>query len=320
MGDVGEYDSTMGDVAIRAEHLSREFHGVRAVDDLSFEVPVGIVFGFLGPNGSGKTTTIRLLLGLLEPSVGEAAVLGHDVRREAEAIRLRAGALLEYPGLYDRLTAEANLDFYGRIWHMPANDRRTRIRALLTQFGLWERRDERIGGWSRGMRQKLGIARALMHRPALVFLDEPTAGLDPIAAAALVEDLEALVAGEGVTIFLTTHNLHEAEKLCRRVGVIRSGHLLAVGTTEDLVRSTSGSRVEVIGRGFCERTLHLLEARPEVAGLGLRNGSLWIDLRDDAAVAPLVSLMVGAGVAIEEVRRERASLEEAFISLMEREV
>ena len=169
------------------------------------------------------------------------------------------------------------------------------------------------------MRQKLGIARALMHRPALVFLDEPTAGLDPIAAAQLVDDLDALVVSEGVTIFLTTHNLHEAEKLCRQVGVIRNGRLLAVGSPRELVRSTDGAHVDVIGTGFCDRTLGVLAARPEVSGLNLRDDRLRIELRRDAVVAPLVSLLVEGGVAVEEVRREHATLEEAFIALMERE-
>ena len=192
-------------------------------------MPRGIVFGFLGPNGSGKTTTIRLLLGLLEPTAGQARVLGFDLRTQADEIRARTGALLEHSGLYERLSAEDNLEFYGRVCRLPANVRRKRCEELLGNLGLWDRRKEPVGTWSRGMKQKLAIARTLLHRPTLIFLDEPTAGLDPVAAAALHDDLTALVAQEGVTVFLTTHNLAEAEKLCQQVGVINQGRLIASG-------------------------------------------------------------------------------------------
>jgi ABC-type Na+ transport system ATPase subunit NatA len=205
---------------IRTEHLSRFFSTVKAVDDLSLEVPAGIVFGFLGPNGAGKTTTIHLLLGLLEPTQGQASVLGFDTRTQADEIRTRIGALLEFAGLYERMTAEDNLDFYGRIYHMPAAERRARIKELLTHLDLWDRRKDQVGKWSRGMKQKLAVARALLHHPPLIFLDEPTAGFDPVAAATLHNDLANLVAREGVTVFLTTHNLTEAEKLSLLLGLL----------------------------------------------------------------------------------------------------
>ena len=175
----------MTTLAIQAEGLVRDFGAIRALDHLSLDVPAGIVFGFLGPNGAGKTTAIRAFLGLVEPTAGSARVLGFDTRRESDRIRERAGALLEHNGLYERLTAEQNLEFAGRVWHMPKADRRARTRELLEQFGLWNRRDEPVGKWSRGMKQKLAVARAVFHRPPLVFLDEPTAGLDPVASAAL---------------------------------------------------------------------------------------------------------------------------------------
>ncbi len=305
--------------AIRTENLSRRFGATVALDDLSLEVPRGIVFGFLGPNGAGKTTTIRLLLGLLEPSGGRAEVLGYDTRSQAAEIRLRTGALLEHHGLYERLTAEDNLDFYGRVWHLPAAERRARIRELLEHFGLWERRHENVGKWSRGMKQKLAVARALLHRPAMVFLDEPTAGLDPVAAAALRDDLAALVHREGATVFLTTHNLAEAEKLCGQVGVIRQGRLLAVGHPDELRARAGTPRVEFVGRGFEARALELLRARPEVTAATLENGRLAVDLRGEVDVAPLVTLLVTAGAQVEEVRKGKASLEEAFLALMEEE-
>jgi len=160
---------------ILTEHLSRYFGTVKAVDDLSLEVPAGIVFGFLGPNGAGKTTTIHLLLGLLEPTEGQASVLGFDTRRQADEIRARIGALLEFSGLYERMSAEDNLEFYGRVYQIPAAERRARIKELLTHLDLWDRRKDQVGKWSRGMKQKLAVARVLLHHPPLIFMDEPTA-------------------------------------------------------------------------------------------------------------------------------------------------
>jgi ABC-2 type transport system ATP-binding protein len=169
------------------------------------------------------------------------------------------------------------------------------------------------------MKQKLAIARALLHRPPLIFLDEPTAGLDPIAAAALREDLATLTAREGMTVFLTTHNLAEAEKLCRLVGVIRQGKLLAVGSPDELRAKQGTPRVEILGRGFSENVLASIRARPEVVKVEQRDNRLLIDLRDAVDTAPLVSLLVNAGAQVEELHRSNASLEEVFLTLMEEE-
>ena len=307
----------MSEIAICTENLTRDFDTVRAVNGLSLEIPQGIVFGFLGPNGSGKTTIIRLLLGLLEPTDGWAEVLGFNTRTQAGAIRERAGALLEHHGLYERLNAEDNLEFYGRINRMQKAECQARIKELLTDLGLWERRKESVGTWSRGMKQKLAVARVLLHRPSLIFLDEPTAGLDPIAAAALHDDLEALAACEGVTVFLTTHNMSEAEKLCGLVGVIRQGKLLAVGHPDTLRAQAGGPRVEIVGRGFSENVLTLLRAQPQVSAAERQNGRLSLQLCAETDIAPLVSLMVSAGVEVEQVRKGKASLEEVFLTLME---
>lgn len=309
----------MKETAISTENLKRDFDNVRAVDNLTLEVPRGIVFGLLGPNGSGKTTIIRLLLGLLEPSSGQAEVLGLDTRAQAGAIRERAGALLEHHGLYEKLSAEDNLKFYGRINRIPKAECQVRIKELLMDLGLWERRRESIGTWSRGMKQKLAVARALLHRPPLIFLDEPTAGLDPIAQAALREDLAVLGTHEGVTIFLTTHNMAEAEKLCGLVGVIRQGKLLAVGHPDTLRAQIRGARVEIVGRGFSENALAILRARPEINSAENQNSHLSLHLQAGTDIAPLISLMIGAGVQVEEVRKGKASLEEVFLSLMEEE-
>ncbi len=182
-------------------------------------------------------------------------MLGFDTRTQADAIRARSGALLEFAGLYERMSAQDNLDLYGRIYQMPAPARQARIKELLTHLDLWERRRDQVGTWSRGMKQKLAVARALFHHPPLIFLDEPTAGFDPLAAAALRDDLASLVAREGVTVFLNTHNLTEAEKLCAQVGVIRQGKLVTVGAPDELRARTGGPQAEIVGSGFTEQML-----------------------------------------------------------------
>jgi ABC-2 type transport system ATP-binding protein len=305
--------------AIQTRQLTRDFGALRAVDQISFEVPLGTVFGFLGPNGSGKTTTIRLLLGLIEATSGEADVLGMNVRRQADDIRAASGALLEHTGLYERLTAEDNLDFYGRVWRMPAAQRKARIQAVLEDIGLWERRRETVGTWSRGMKQKLAVARAMLHQPRLIFLDEPTAGLDPLAAAALRDDLESLARQQGVTVFLTTHNLPEAEKLCSQVAVVRGGKLLMVGAPDELRMRTGGPRLEVVGRGLTAQVVAGLRALPAVGQVQANETHVEVELKDAEQSAQIVQFLVAQGVQIEEVRKGKASLEEAFLSLMEAE-
>jgi ABC-2 type transport system ATP-binding protein len=305
------------DVAVRTEGIVKDFGPVRAVDGLSLDVPAGTIFGFLGPNGSGKTTTINLLFGLLEPTAGSAQVLGFDTRTRADEVRARTGALLEHPGLYEQMTTEDNLEFYGRVWQIPEPERRTRMKELLGHIGLWERRRDRVATWSRGMKQKLALARALVHRPSLVFLDEPTAGLDVVAATALRDDLAALGAQGDITIFLTTHNMAEAERLCSRVAVIHHGRLVAVGHPDELRARAGGPTVEVVGRGFGDEVLGLLRRLPEVAFVESGNGHLSIHLSGEIDTAPLVRLLVESGAQVEEVRRGQASLEEAFLAIVE---
>ena len=305
--------------AIVARGLTRDFGSLRALDDLNLEVPRGAIFGFLGRNGAGKTTTIRLLLGLIEPTAGEALVLGQDVVRQSAKVRKRCGVLLENPGLAERLTAADNLDLYGRIWHMRKDMRHARIAELLQRVSLWDRRNEPVRDWSRGMKQKLAIARALMHRPSLIFLDEPTAGLDPVASAELREDLLRLASRERVTVFLTTHNLAEAERLCDMVGVVREGRLLSVGSPAEIGARHTRPRIRMVGQGFTENVVELLRAREEVLEVEMGNGHLLVRLADTARVAPLVSFLVRLGVQIEEVTRIGNTLEDGVLSLFHEE-
>ncbi len=257
------------------------------------------------------------MLGLLEPSRGRASVLGFDTRTQAGKIRERTGTLLEFSGLYERMSAEENLDFYGRIYQMSASERRARIKELLTHLDLWDRRGERVGTWSRGMKQQLAVARALLHHPQLVFLDEPVAGLDPIAASRLNNDLASLVKHEGVTVFLNTHNMADAQKLADQVGVIRQGKLLALGNPDELRLKQGGPQADIYGHGFTMQMVGALKQQAGVVHAEQSNSHLTITLRDGSDVGPLVNLIVQQGGVVEEVRRGNADLKAVFLALME---
>lgn len=306
----------MTGLAIKTDNLSREFGLIHALEDLSIQVPAGSVFGFLGPNGAGKTTTIRLLLGLLEPTRGSAQVLGYDIRDNPDEIRSNCGALLEHNGIYERLSAENNLEFYGRVWQIPAQERKDRIHELLDNLNLWDRRQEPVSTWSRGMKQKLAMARALFHCPKLLFLDEPTDGLDPAAAARLRDDLEKLVEVEGVTVFLNTHNLAEAERLCQQIGIISHGRLVGLGSPSDLRANAGKPHLEISGKNFSAQMIAELESRPEVVSAKMHNNHLTIQLHESVEAAPLVSMLVTAGAQVEEVLKTQSSLEEVFLTLV----
>ncbi|HOU23011.1 MAG TPA: ABC transporter ATP-binding protein [Anaerolineae bacterium] len=290
--------------AIETENMVRIFGQVRAVDGISMRVPAGAIFGFLGPNGAGKTTTLRLLLGLLELNGGSARVLGYDVATQAASIREHTGVLLENDGLYGRLTVYDNLDFMGQVYHLPPRQRQERIRQLLEHLGLWERRDADVTKLSKGMKQSPG------H-------DEPSAGLDPVAAVALRQDIQNLARQEGTTVFLTTHNLAEAERICDLVGVIRKGQLLALAAPSQLRDSTSGTTVHFSGQGFSQPVLDRLCALPFVRSATVAGDQLQVELGSGGAVPELVALLVQEGVQIDEVHKGSGSLEEAFVTLMQ---
>jgi len=304
------------EAAIWCDGLTIKFGDRSAVNGLNLTIPAGVVFGFLGTNGAGKTTTIRLLLGLLEPTSGRAAVAGFDTASQGDEVRAHCGVLLDEPGLYDRLSAEANLEFYGRIWQMSPTDRSVRIKELLEHLGLWDRRKESVGTWSLGMRKKLALARAVLHRPPVVFLDEPTTGLDPLARAALRTDIVSLAEKEGSTVFLTTHDLDDAQRMCSLVGVMKEGQLVATGSLDDLTARYLSSNVGIRGHKLGGRVLDAVRGHPGVVSVDGDDTHLTIGLVDGAPVAPLVSLAVGGGAEIEEVRPAHSGLEDAFLAIV----
>ncbi len=303
---------------IRARGLSRRFGPIVAVESLDLDVREGELVALLGPNGAGKTTTVRLLSGLIAPSSGEAWVGGYKIGPESQQVRRIAGLLTETPGLYEKLSAVANLEFYGKLYDVPPERLRERMRRYLELLGLWDRRDEAVGGYSRGMKQKLAIVRALLHDPQVIFLDEPANGLDPESARtvrAFITELRQ----SGRTILLCTHNLDEAERLCDRVAIVR-GRLIDIGTPAELRRRLYGRRVSVGLRNAGPGLAEIAKGLPFVREARYEDHSLVVELGDPPEETPsLVRALVGAGAEIQSVGEIRASLEDVYLDLMRRD-
>lgn len=279
---------------IETHGLTKRYGRVVAVEDLNLEVQEGEVFGLLGPNGSGKTTTILMLLGLTEPTRGEARVLGLDPMREPLKVKSQVGYLPDQVGFYGELTAWENLRYTTRLLGLPEAEARARIEEVLKRMGLWEVRDRRVSAFSRGMRQRLGLAEVLLKRPKVAILDEPTLGLDPEAAREFLELIKGLKA-EGITILLSSHLLHQVQEVCDRVGLFHKGHLALLGTVEELALRVLGGgyeilveaspgleeafrRLEGVARVAAEggryRILSSRDLRPELARIAVEQGEL----------------------------------------------
>ena len=221
---------------IEVNNLQRAFGDHKAVDGITFTVEPGEVFGLLGPNGAGKTTTVRLLNGILPPSAGTTRVFGFDPTSQGESIRRKTGVLTETPALYERLSARDNLEFFGTLQEIPSSDLNQRVNEMLEFFELSSRAKDKVETYSKGMKQRLALARALIHKPPLLFLDEPTSGLDPEAAQQVNDLVANLSHTNGQTVVLATHNLVEAQRLCDRVAIMNKGHILALGSLSELSR------------------------------------------------------------------------------------
>lgn len=307
--------------AIETVGLVKRFGSLAAVDGLSFEVEAGEIFGLLGPNGSGKTTTIRMLSCLIAPTEGQASVNGHDIRRDPLRVRETVGVLTENPSLYERLTAYENMEFFARAYGVADEAARAaRIREVLEFFELWERRDERVGTYSKGMKQKLAIARAIVHNPEVLFLDEPTAGLDPKASKDIRDMMERLSRQEKHTILLCTHNLEDAERLCSRVMIINKGKSIVTGTTEELRRKIAGPpKLEVSLIKVTEKIVRAAEGSEhvEVVEVNRTNTKLMIEVDDpDGSTPYVVKRIVDAGGLVRSVQLVEPSLEEAYLKLV----
>ncbi|HVO77523.1 MAG TPA: ABC transporter ATP-binding protein [Methanomassiliicoccales archaeon] len=302
---------------IEATGLSRTFGGLVAVDDVTLSIPEGEAFAFLGPNGAGKTTTVRMLCCLIEPTGGTGRIAGLDIRQPKERVKIRGmiGLLPENPGLYESLGAYRNVDFYARLYDVPDSQRRSRIETLLKKLGIWERRDEPVGKFSKGMKQKVAIARALVHNPKYLFLDEPTAALDPESAKTVREFLIELKK-EGVTLFLNTHNLDEAQRVADRIGVLKT-KLLAVGRPDELASRFYGRTTKIELASMADRFPAAVRELPYVLQVRIEGSSLLIDLDDPKLRNPeVVSVLMRQGAQVEFVEEVRHGLEDIYLRLV----
>ncbi len=307
----------MPEIVIRTDRLTRRFGNTVAVVDVSLQVYRGEVFGLLGPNGGGKTTTVRLLCSLLTPTFGTAEVLGQPVRPDAtsEAIRQRIGLLPEATGLYERLSAYRNLDFHAQLYGLSLDERRQRIEHLLRLLNIWDQRDEPVATFSRGMRQKIAVARAVVHSPDIVFLDEPTASLDPEAARTVREFIRDL-RNRGHTVFLNTHNLDEAARVCDRVGILKQ-RLLAVGAPKDLSARRFGTWTHVELARPSDHVVEVLRSSAEAREVRAEGRALEIRVRDPVQENPVLTRqIVAAGGEIVAMHEEERGLEELYLSLV----
>jgi ABC-2 type transport system ATP-binding protein len=297
---------------IEVSNVTKKFDVTIALDDVSFHVNDGEIFGYLGPNGAGKTTTMRIILGLLKPTSGEALVHGKDLSKD-NILRGRVGVLLENDGLYDRITAYENLNYYARIYGVT--EREKKIQDLLQLTGLINRKDEKVGGYSRGMKRKLGLARAIVHDPDILFFDEPSAGLDP-EAQKMVRDLIVNLSREKkITIFLNSHDLDEVQRICSRIAILKNGKIMVSDTLENLRNRLAAPSIEIVfaDRDKAAAASGLVSAVEHVEGCEQRDNLLVVTLDNNGSSSALLSLLVEKGIAVEEMKKVTKSLEEVYL-------
>ncbi len=305
--------------AIEVEGLTRTFGSVRALDGLSFTVEAGEVFGVLGHNGAGKTTLVRLINGVLEPTSGSARALGLDARTQGDQIRRQTGVLTETPSLYERLSARDNLKTFAGFYDVPNPD--ARVDEMLRLFNLSDRAKDKAGGFSKGMKQRLALARSLVHDPQILFLDEPTAALDPEAARSVMTLIESLSRESGRTVFLATHNLDEAQRLCTRVAILSHGRLLALGTTAELGK-------QIWNALWLDFDLRAPATEAQMATLRNTDGvrdvqadgvKLSVQVSDEAHIPSVIAAAAALEIAILRVNPREHSLEDIYFELQRRQ-
>lgn len=302
---------------IEVNDLHRSFGSQKAVDGMTFTVEPGEVFGLLGPNGAGKTTTVRLLNGILPPSAGTARVFGLDPASDGESIRSRTGVLTETPALYERLSARENLEFFATLQAIPESDLGRRVDAMLEFFELASRARDKVETFSKGMKQRLALARALIHKPPLLFLDEPTSGLDPEAAQQVNDLIAGLSRTNGQTVVLATHNLLEAQRLCDRVAIMNKGKILAMGSLKELAR-----RLWPVT--WVDITFHVkpnadvaasLKAQPGVIQASIDDDALSVQVENEDVIPDVVRFLVGRGESLLRVNPRDYTLEDIYFAL-----
>ncbi len=302
--------------AIRAEGLVRRFGDMVAVDGVDLSVAPGEIYGFLGPNGAGKTTTVRMLVTLLSPSAGRASVAGHDVVADPGGVRLRIGVALQEAALDLKQTGAEFLRLQGRLYGLKRGEIGQRLKDLGALIDLGDALDRRVGGYSGGMRRRLDLAAALMHNPDVLFLDEPTTGLDPVSRARVWEEVRRLNAELGVTIFLTTQYLEEADRLADRVGIIDKGRIVAEGTPAKLKRSVGQDLIVVSTRGKLNGAVERLRGLEAVERVEAHDGELTIATPDGPRVVGRVAIALEkAGLDVERLTLRTPTLDDVFLEV-----
>ena len=303
---------------IEVRSLTKKFNGRTVLNEISFQVKEGEIFGYLGPNGAGKTTTMRIILGLLKPTAGKALVWGQNLG-ENEDLRRRIGVLLEHDGLYERISAYENLDYYAQLYGV--SNRVEKIENLLEFVGLSDRKGDEVGKFSKGMKRKLALARAIIHDPDVLFLDEPSAGLDP-EAQKMVRDLILRLSGEErMTVFLNSHDLDEVQRICSKIAILQRGEIKAYDTVDNLRARYTKPTVEIAlsdGREV-EKALNLLNSLNYISECKRHNDGITVTLTESEMSSTLLSFLVEQGLKVEEIKRVTKSLEDIYLEIVRRE-
>ena len=305
---------------IEVEGLTKKFNERSVLNGISFQVKEGEVFGYLGPNGAGKTTTMRIILGLLKPTAGKVLVWGQNLG-ENEGLRTKVGVLLEYDGLYERISAYENLNYYAQLYGLSKSKREQKIKNLLEFVGLSDRKNDKVGKFSKGMKRKLALARAIIHEPSVLFLDEPSAGLDP-EAQKMVRDLILRLSGEErITIFLNSHDLDEVQRICSKIAILQRGEIKAYDTVDNLRGRYTNPIVEIAfsDNREVEKALVLVSALDYVSDCNRHNDGITVTLAESEMSSTLLSFLVKKGVKVEEIKRGSKSLEDVYLEIVHQE-
>jgi len=300
---------------ITVENLTRKFKDITAVENISFYIDESEIFGFLGPNGAGKTTTIRMLSTLISPDSGKITINGKDTRSHGEYIREITGLLTESPGMYEKISAYDNLKYYSSFYNIPDDRRNKNIEKYLKMFDLWERKDDLAGTYSKGMKQKLALSRALIHEPKILLLDEPTAGLDPESAHMVRNFIDSLKK-EKTTVFLCTHNLEEASSLSDRVCIIKK-KIIRIATLSELQNGDRGKRVEIVFRDDADKYTKLIKETSQIKNIQTDKNKAMLVIENPEISNPIIlKKLVDSGAKIIYFNQIKASLEEIYLDLI----
>ena len=300
---------------ITVENLTRKFKDITAVENISFDIDESEIFGFLGPNGAGKTTTIRMLSTLISPDSGKITINGKDTRSHGEYIREITGLLTESPGMYEKISAYDNLKYYSSFYNTPDDSRNKNIEKYLKMFDLWERKDDLAGTYSKGMKQKLALSRALIHEPKVLLLDEPTAGLDPESAHMVRNFIDSLKK-EKTTVFLCTHNLEEASSLSDRVCIIKK-KIIRIATLSELQNGDRGKRVEIVFRDDADKYTKFIKETSQIKNIQTDKNKAMLVIENPEISNPIIlKKLVDSGAKIIYFNQIKASLEEIYLDLI----